>query len=107
MAAVIRRGSNCRLKFKVMGNVDLTAMGTPIIAISQDYAFLVLAEDQVTVDAEKNIVYGNMSEADTMALTENAKTTCQLTFTDEETENVIRLPIHELTVEGTILGNLL
>lgn len=105
--AAIQRGASCRLKFNVLTDVDLTTLGDPAVAISQEYVFLTFEDDQITVDNANHCVYVDMSEAETMALAENAETKCQMAFSDPETERVVRFPVHTISVQATLMDTLL
>jgi hypothetical protein len=107
MAAAIQRGSNCRLKFKVLNDVDLTTLGMPAVAIAQEYAFITPSDDQIHVDNQAKCVYVDLDEEDTLALAENASTRCQLAFVDDESNVVVRFPVHDVIVVGTLMDSLL
>lgn len=107
MAAEIQRGSCCRLKFAIMNDVDLDDLGQPDVAIAQDIAYISPENDQITVDKANRCVYVDLTEDDTMALAENTATRCQLVFANSDTNQVIRFPIHNLTVASTLLDNIL
>lgn len=107
MAAIIQRGANCRLKFKITNDIDLTTLGEPVVALAQDFTFLTPATEQITVDNVNKCVYVDLDENDTMSLAENAKTQVQLAFANEDTGNVIRFPVHDVSVGATLLDSLL
>lgn len=107
MAVEIQRGSCCRLKFRILGDVDIASLGQPDVAIAQDIAYVTPENDRITLDIPNRCVYADLNEYDTMALAENTKTQCQLVFYNVDTEQVTRFPMHELTVAGTLMETLL
>lgn len=98
MAAVIYRGSTCRIKFKPK-NVDISALGTPTIVISQEYAYIT---PEVYIDTTNGVVFADLYQDDTIQLVENLETRAQLMFYDEETKAVTRFPVHYITVYPTL-----
>lgn len=104
MAAVIYRGSTCRIVFKPLGGINVSELGEPSIAISQELAFL--TPDPV-VDTENNRVYADLTEEETLTLVDGAETKAQIAYVDTEAETVIRFPIHDIRVEPTLMWSLM
>lgn len=101
MAVEIIRGSACRICFYPQGGLKVGELGDPAIGISQELTFLDL---EAVVDEENNRVYADLMEVDTIQLVEGIDTVCQLVFTDDETEDVLRFPEHKLTVSPSLFG---
>lgn len=101
MAAVIYRGGSCRIKFNIK-NVDVANLGEPVIAISQELAYL---SPDAVVDTENNCVYADLSESDTIQLVDDAETKCQCAFQKED-GTTYRFPVHNITVSGTLMWTL-
>lgn len=104
MATTIVRGSTCRISFTPLGGLDVTQLGTPAIAISQE---LTLLTPEVVVDAENNRIYSDLKEEDTIQLVEGVETRAQAMFADEGGQSVYRFPVHPITVESTLVAELL
>lgn len=100
MAVNIVRGGTCRIVFKPLGGLNVADLGTPEIAISQDITYV--SPDNVVVDVANNRVYADLTEAQTMQLVDGAETKTQVVFTNEETQDIYRFPIHNLTVSETL-----
>ena len=104
MAAVIYRGSTCRIIFKPLDGINVSDLGEPSIAISQELAFL--TPDPV-VDTENNRVYADLTEEETLTLVDGAETKAQIAYVDTEAESVIRFPVHDIRVESTLMWTLM
>lgn len=103
MAAIIYRGSTCRIKFRPLGGVSVSDLGEPTIAIYQDNNFI--TPENVVVDTENNCVYADLAEEDTIMLSDGLETLCQAAYVDDNGE-VIRFPTHTLDVRRTLLWRL-
>ena len=103
MAAVIYRGSTCRIKFRPLGDISVSDLGEPTIAIYQENNFL--TPDNVVVDTENNCIYADLTEEDTILLSDGLETLCQAVYVDTN-DNVIRFPTHTLDVRRTLLWRL-
>ena len=103
MGVLIPRGGTCRITFYLEKGLNVGSLGDPYIAITQEYASLM---PDAQIDTVHNCVYADLLEAETFQLVENVTTKAQLTF-ESPTGNIYRFPIHELSVQPTIIGTLL
>lgn len=103
MAAVVYRGSTCRIKFRPLGDILVSELGEPTIAIYQENNFL--TPDNIVVDTENNCIYADLTEEDTIVLSDGLETLCQAAYVDAN-DNVIRFPTHTLDVRRTLLWRL-
>lgn len=99
MGTVIYRGSTPTVKFKPLGDLSVTDLGTPSIAIAQELVFL---NPEVTVNASENYISAKLTEAETLQLVSGVPTTAQAIWKLGETD-IFRFPTHELTVAETIV----
>lgn len=91
------------MKFRPSGNLNVSDLGEPSIAISQNHAFI--SPDNIVVDGTNNCVYADLTEEDTIQLTANVQTKAQLAFV--KNEQVVRFPIHDITVKDSIMWTLI
>lgn len=108
MATYIYRGSTPVIRVTPLNGVNVSELGTPKLAISQELVYL---EPPVTVDLENNCIEAALSEADTLQLVANSEARMQMVWTDEQTQNVIRFPVHlvqilESVTEGVLSDNI-
>lgn len=98
MAITIYRGSTPTIKLTPTNGMSVSDLGTPKVAIVQD---LVLISPEPTVSAVDNTVSVSLTEEETMRLVPGVVTKIQQVW--ENDGNVIRFPVHEITVAETIL----
>ena len=101
MATVLYRGSTPTIKLRPTNGMSVSDLGTPKVAIVQD---LVLISPDVTVNSAGNYITVKLSEEETMRLVPGVKTRIQQVWVNGD--DVMRFPVHELTVAETILDRL-
>lgn len=99
MATNIPRGGSCRICFYPQGGLDVSDLGTPQIGIYQELTFLT---PEVVVDTDKNRIYADLTEEDTIRLVEGVQTQVQAVYLNDEDEIVYRFPVHYVTVTATV-----
>lgn len=99
MATVIYRGSTPTIYISPTNGMSVSDLGTPTVAISQDVEFLV---PDVTVDSANNRLVVELTEEDTLSLTEGVETYIQAIY-DDGNGSIIRFPMHPITVVGTLI----
>lgn len=99
MGTVIYRGSTPTIKFKPLNNVKVSDLGTPTIAIVQELVYL---SPEVVVDAEDNSISAKLTEEESLQLVEGVETSAQQVW-KQESGNIIRYPVHQLSVAETIM----
>ncbi len=102
MSAIIYRGASCRLKFTPQNGIQVSQLGTPVIGIYQlDYYF----SPDVTVDTANNCIYADLTEENTIMLSDGVETTCQAAY-QLENGTTYRFPVHKLEVRRTVMWKL-
>lgn len=99
MAVVIYRGSTPTIYISPTNGMQVSDLGEPTIAISQDIAFLT---PDVTVDTANNRLVVTLTEDDTLSLTEGVETYLQAVY-EVGDGTIIRFPMHPVTVVGTLM----
>ena len=108
MATYIYQGSTPVIRFRPINGVSVAdpSLGTPTIAISQEDLSFFYEGEQLTIDAVNNTVSTTLPEADTIRLVDGVPAYGQLIFSNETTSNVVKFPIHELTVLQSLVDTL-
>lgn len=99
MAIVIYRGSTPTIYISPSNGMSVSDLGEPTVAISQDIAFLT---PDVEVDTTNNRLIVSLDEEDTLSLTEGVETYIQAVY-EGTNGNIIRFPMHPVTVVGTLI----
>ena len=109
MATYIYQGSTPILRFKPLGGISVSdpTLGDPTIAVSQLDVNIIYDGEDITVDANDNSVWVQMTETETLRLVDGTPVQAQLSFANTDTEQVVRFPIIDLTVLPTIADSLL
>ena len=105
MSSAIFRGSTPTLVFKPDNGMHVSDLGTPTVAVAQAVTFISYEGDDIVIDTENNAIRVKMSEQDTLSLVPGVPTQVQQIWTTDESQ-VIRFPLHELTVMETLVENL-
>lgn len=100
MAAILYRGSTCRIKFTPLGGIQVDDLGDPSIAIYQENLYLPL--DDVTVDAENNCIYADLTQEETLLIAEGLETSAQAVYSKQD-GTVYRFPVHKIDVRRTLM----
>lgn len=100
MGMAIRRGASFRIKFRPVSNVNFATLGTPFVTIQQELMELV---PEAHLDTEHNLVYADVSEAESITLVEDVETQAQLMFSNSDGTSY-RFPVHDITVLPTLFG---
>lgn len=103
MAAIIYRGSTCRIRFRPLNGLSVSSLGEPTIGIKQGNIFV--SPENVTVDAVNNCIYADLAESDTIQLLGDVETVAQAVFVNGE--NVVRFPQHSVIVKDTNMWTLI
>lgn len=103
MAAIIYRGSTCRIKFKPLMGVTVEELGEPTIAIYQDNLFI--TPEEVLVDTANNCIYADLTQDDTLMLGDGLETTAQAAYVKQD-GSVVRFPVHTIDVRRTLMWTL-
>lgn len=99
MGTIIYRGSTPTIKFKPLNNVTVSDLGTPSIAIAQELVYLT---PEVTVNTDENSISAKLTEEESLSLVEGVPTSAQQIWV-QENGNIVRYPVHQLTVAETIM----
>lgn len=102
MSTVIYRGASCRIKFRPLGGISVSQLGTPTIGIYQDNYFI---SPDVMVDLENNCIYADLTETDTLMMSDGVETTCQAAYQLPD-GTTYRFPVHHLEVRRTMMWTL-
>lgn len=99
MAGVIYRGSTPTIYIRPVNGMQVSDLGEPAVAISQDVAFLT---PEVTVDSANNRLIVALTESETLSLTEDVDTFIQAVY-KTQSGDIYRFPIHKLSVASTLI----
>lgn len=104
MAAVIYRGSTPTIRMSPLNGMNVSELGTPTIAISQELVYL---DPEVEVDTENNRVSVTLTEQESLQLVAGVETRVQMMWANNEDGTVIRFPVHEVVVMESVTEELL
>ena len=124
MALEFYRGSTPTIRFRPLGNVDVTTLGEPVVAISQELVTLTFEnnvedeEDRVDIDASSNSISVTLTQDESIQLADGMPTIAQVTWykysvsvVDGEdvytVTDVIKFPQHDITILPSILDIML
>lgn len=102
MANIIYRGSTPTLKFTPTNGMQVSDLGTPTVAISQNLVFIT---PTITIDAANNCIKAKLTEEETLQLVAGVETKVQEAWLLPDGGN-IRFPIKTLKVEDTLIQTL-
>lgn len=103
MGTAFQRGATPTIQFKVPDASVLATLGTPEIAIVQEYAALIFGSDRITVNQAQGTVSVKLTEEESLQLVEEIPTQAQQVWHDETTGEVTRFPVHNLTITRSLL----
>lgn len=109
MATYIYQGSTPTIRFKPLNGIKVTdtSLGTPTVIISQEEVFLDFEADRIILDGTANTASVELEEDETILLVNGVPALAQLSFANGDTGEVVRFPIHELTVLQSLAGTML
>lgn len=102
MGTVIYRGSTPTIYISPSNGMNVNELGEPYVSISQDLTYIPL---DVEKDVANNRLVCTLSEEDSLELVEGVDTYIQAVY-DFGDGNVVRFPIHRLTVLPTLMENI-
>lgn len=100
MAAVIYRGSTPTITFRPTNGMKVSDLGTPKVAIVQNLVYI--EPETVTVDGASNSISVKLTEEDTLRLVPGVETNAQQVW-KTEAGDIVRFPVHKLTVAETLM----
>lgn len=124
MALEFYRGSTPTIRFRPLGDVDVTTLGEPVVAISQELVTLTFEnnvedeEDRVVIDTSSNSISVTLTQEESIQLADGTPTIAQVTWykysmsvVDEEevytVTDVIKFPQHDITILPSVLDIML
>lgn len=100
MSVTIYRGSTCRIIFRPLNGLTVSSLGDPVIGISQDDLYI--EPDTVVVDTANNRIYADLTQDQTLLLSDGIETTAQAAYRAQNGQ-VTRFPTHKLNVQKTVM----